>query len=339
MKSILYFLLIFTIMLPTFSESGVVLPELINPSMMFCDGQNYYILDGITVYIYSKQALKLLHQVGKRGEGPGELVSSPDLPVSLQLHQDNIVLNSFNKIIFFSKTGKMIWEKKIPFICFQIIPIQNKFAVTKFNRHNDGSSVASVILLDRNLKELKTLYSAKLLNDQGRGKIAFPLLSVFIQCYQDKIFVFDQKREFIIDIFDIVSNKTIAIKREYEKIPITKAYKKEKSAWLKLQPAIKSAPQEIHQMIYFLEFLPVMRHFIVKQDKIFIQTSRTQQSNAEFFILSLSGKMIKELYLPDAKIDAIRANPAATYTFHDYSYHYLKENEDEEWELHVKKIK
>jgi hypothetical protein len=338
-KNISLFLIMLVLVGYVHANRAKVLPQLVFPTIIDTDGERLFVLDGVTVYVYEIKDFQLVTTFGKLGEGPGELQVQPDLPACMQVFGDKVILNSYNKMIFYTKQGQLINEKKIPFLVSQIIPLRENFVATKFSRGGDGSSIMSVLLLDEKLKEIKEIYKTELLNDQGRGKIAWPLMFIQIQTYGDQLFVFDQHKGFHIDIFNSQIIKVKEIKKEYEKIKITDAYKKEKLAWFKLQPALKNAPEEIREMIYFLDYLPVVSYCLVRDDKIYIQTNRTKSTQVEFFILNFSGTVLKQIFLPNALPESIRLSPAALYTIKNDKYFYLDENQDEEWELHIIDLK
>jgi len=320
-----------------FSEKLSVLAELTNPAMIEIDGNELFVLDDVEVYVYSLQDYGFLRKFGKRGEGPGELLPQPDLPPMMQVRKEDVLLYSFNKMIYFSKTGKMIKEKRIPFITFQILPFGKNYAVTKFARSNQGESQVSVLLFNAEFQELKKLYETELLNDFRKGKIAFPFVNVYIQCSGHQLFVLDQKLEFEIQRFDLEGNQLTPIKHTYQKIKVTEAYKKESWEWLNIQPAFKTAPEAVKKMIYFPEYLPVIRNILVIDKKIYVHTYKTKERLSEFFILDLNGSVLKTVFLPAAKWERqVRPTPAVTYAFKNNKYYYLEENlNEEEWELHM----
>jgi hypothetical protein len=316
-----------------------VLTGLINPSMMVIDGDELYVLDEVVVYVYSLKDYRLLRKFGKKGEGPGELLTNPDLPVTMQVLDEHVLLNSFNKLIWFSKTGEMIKEIRIPFLVFQIIPFGKNYVVTKFFRHSSGKSQLNVLLLDRKFKEIKILHETELLNDQVKEKIAFPFITAFIRVSGNRLWVVDQKTDFIIRRFDMEGNRLTPIKNAYQKIKVTESFKKESMEWLKIQPAFKSSPQRVKKMVYFLPYLPVIRNLSIKHEKIYVQTFKTRGQLFEFFILDLNGKVLKTVFLPDEKNIKISPTPTPRYDFKDNKFYYLQENTDEEtWELHVQEI-
>lgn len=337
MKKIVFLVLLVLLIFASHGFPGKlsVLAELSNPGVIEIDGDELFVLDDVQVYVYSLQDYRFLRKFGKKGEGPGELLPAPDLPITMQVSKEYVLLHSFNKMIYFTKTGKMIKEKRIPFIVFQVIPFGKNYAVTKFIRTNEGGSQVSVLIFSAEFKELKNLYETALLNDQGKGKIAFPLTSVYIQCLDNQLFLVDQQKEFEIQRFDLEGNRLTPIKKAYQKIKVTEAYKKESWEWIKLQPAYKNAPGIVERMLYFLEYLPVTKNFLAKNNKIYLQTYKTKDSLYEFFILDINGTVLKTVFLPGAKKESIRPNPAVTYAFKDNKYYYLEENlDEEEWELH-----
>ena len=343
MKAVCVFLIVLTALAHAgYGEAIRVLPELVAPSFLDSDGDSLFVLDQYTVYVYSLENFSLVKSFGKQGEGPGELMTQPDLPITMMVHGDQVILNSFNKMVRFSNTGEFVDEKKIPFILSQMIPFGDHYAVTKFSRLPDGSSKVGVLLLDESLDTVKTIFEASLLNDQGRGRIAYPLLTVFIRVAGGRLYVHNQQEGLRIRVFNRDGNQVGEIEHAYEKIITDAEYKKTKMAWLLRQPAVRRAPEEIiKKWIYFLDELPALVHFTVKEGRIYAQTSRTRAggSESEFFILDLTGKILDKRFLPNAKPETIRINPAANYTFTGDGYYYLRETEDEEWELCVEKLK
>lgn len=335
MKKIACLILLLVLVFPVFSEQLAVLPELTRPSMMEISGDELFVLDGMEVLVYSLTDFKFLRKFGKQGEGPGELMFNPELPLCMLFDKEHVVLNSFNKMIHFTKAGKMVKEVKLPPITMQAIPFGENYAVTKFTRNTEGEGSIDVILLDGEMKELKTLTTTKLLNSFKKRQIAVPFMSVFIRSASDKLYAFAHQKGLHIDVFDLDGKPLKPVEHAYEKIKVTEPYKKKTFEWLKAQPAFKNVPEELKKMIFFPEYLPVLQHFMVKEGKIYIETTRTEKGKAEFIILDLDGKLLKRNFLPDNTIETIRGTPAANYTFAGDKYYYLVDNADEEeWELH-----
>lgn len=337
MKRFIIIILTILIFFSLHAEKIASFPNVINPQIMESDGEQLYILDGINIHITSMKDFSSIKTFGKKGEGPGEMMVQNDLPLSIQIHEEHILVSSFNKLAYFSKnTGEFIREMKLPFLNIQIVPLKKNFAAIKFIRKNDGTSKMGVILYNQKLEEIKTLFEAELLNDQGKGKIAVPVSTIYMRNFSDILYVYNPLEEFVIHRFDSGGNRLKSLTMPYEKIRPSENYKKETIEWLKLQPTFKQAPERVFQMLYFLDYLPVMKDFIIKDNKIFAHTYKSNQDMAEFFILDLKGNILQKVFLPDAKRKIIRGNPGVIYTVLGDKFYYLKENiDEEEWELHT----
>ncbi len=335
MKKLMVMLMIIGMGIFLYGEKLTELSELTNPSMIKCDGKQFYILDGYQVFIYSMEDFKMLGQFGKKGEGPGELLTQPDLPLVMEVTADHVILNSFNKVVYFTKMGRYVKEIRIPFLAFQVLEFGNNFVATRFNRASDGSGSLYVDVYDQNMKKIKSLYSTSLLNDQGKGKIAFPLLNVLLRRSGDRLYLVDQLKNFQVEIYNLKGEKIQVIKQDYQKIRIDKAYIKEKTDWMKKQPAFKTAPDRIRRMVYFLDYLPAIDNILLSDEILYLRTSRIQDGKVEFISFDEEGKFKEKKLLPDAKIDAIRPIPITNYFFHGNKYYYLVDV-DETWELHNK---
>jgi hypothetical protein len=333
---VIFFMIIILFSSFTAAKKLTVLEELTNPAMMEIDGNELFVLDDVEVHVYSLQDNRFLRKFGKKGEGPGELLPQPDVPVIMKIYSDYILLYVTNKMIYYSKTGEVIKEKRIPFVTFQILSFGKNYAATKFTRSNQGGSQVTVMILNDEFKELKKLYETELLNDFRKGKIAFPFMDIFLQCTTDQLFIVDQKSELEVLRFDLDGNQLTPIKHSYQRIKVTEEYKKRSWDWLIMQPAFKTAPDEVKRMLYFLEYLPVIRYFHISDNKIYIQTYKTKKALSQFFIMDQKGSILKTVFLPGADKERLRPTPALTYAFKDNKYYYLVDKPDEEeWELHV----
>ena len=74
----------------------------------------------------------------------------------------------------------------------------------------------------------------------------------------------------------------------------------------------------------------------VTDDRIYILTYKKQQENTECLIFDLKGKEQKRVYLP---LPQVYGTEIPIFGILNNCFYYLVENEDEEtWELHVKKF-
>lgn len=323
-----------------YSEKLSVLAEPHKPGMIEVNDHELFVVDGVMVYVYSLKDYRLVMQFGKRGEGPGELIPDPEIPPQLQLVNDKILLNTFNKMIYYSRAGKILKERRVDFYAPQMRPVGNNFAMVNVSNDEEGKQTFKVILLDSGLKELKTLYLRKRLHPVYRKqRIELPPTLIFIRSSEDKVFVMDQAKGFTIYVYDKDGNPLKTIKKDYKPVKMSGVYKKEILEWLRRHPLFREAPAEIKNMVHLTEYLPVIRNFLVKDHKIYVRTYQQKNGLAEFFIFDENGKELKHIFLPEGDIEKIQGNPNSTYTFKGDKYYYLVENiDDEVWELHVAKI-
>jgi hypothetical protein len=322
-----------------FAEKLAVLSEPQKPGMIDANEHELFVVDGVTVYVYSLKDYRLVRQFGKRGEGPGELIPDREMPPQLQLVNDKICLNSFNKMIYYSHQGKMLNERRVDFYAPQMRPVGNNYAIVKVSNDGDGMQTFKVILLDAGLKELKTLYQRSRRHPMSFGKMDIPPSFVFIRSFEDKVFVMDQAKGFTILVFNKNGDLLKTIEKDYKPIKMSEAYKKEIMEWLGRHPLFKEAPPELKNMIHLTEDLPVIRNFLVKDHKIYVRTYLQKNGLGEFFIFDENGKELKHIFLPEGDIEKIQGNPNSTYAFKGDKYYYVVDNSDSEvWELHVEKL-
>ena len=93
----------------SFAEIIATLDEVMKPTAIEIDDQNLYVVEGTSVYIYSLKDFKLVKKFGKKGEGPKEFKM---MITRIITQKDDLLINSFGKISFYSKNGKFIKEKQ-----------------------------------------------------------------------------------------------------------------------------------------------------------------------------------------------------------------------------------
>jgi hypothetical protein len=318
-----------------------VLPELMKPGVMFIQENELFVLDGVTVYVYSLQDYRLMVKFGKRGHGPGELVPNDEITLNMHWVKGNIFLDSQTKFIYYSKDGKMITEKTLPFTCMQIAPLGNGYAVVKVNVLETGEITLDVILMDEQLNPIKTLISINREELSPQRKIIIPPPYIYLQCVEDRLFVTGgAQRNFYIQSFDKQGNPLQPIQMPYDRLELSASFKKELSEWFKSSSRFGSVPPEVFQRISFLDYFPAIRDVVVtdKQGggRVYVQTYKLRDNNSEFYVFDSQGKVLKHVFLPTASGDKIKLNHEKTFTFYGNAYYYLVDNEDkEEWELHM----
>ena len=105
-------LILFLFVCPIWSVCIGGLPEVLKPHMLCVSKGEIFVLDGPTVLVYSLDNPRLLRQFGKPGEGPGELLKVPFRGNMLYVTSDSVFIDGYNKIIEYSRNGKLLREIK-----------------------------------------------------------------------------------------------------------------------------------------------------------------------------------------------------------------------------------
>jgi len=312
------------------------LPQITTPITIDISNSEIYVLDEATVYIYSLKDFHLIRKFGEKGEGKGQLTPNTEVPIAMNIVDGNVFLNSQVKLIKFSKDGKLLREQRLPF-SFQTVPYGKDFASIKITV---GPRVQrfSVVHYDDRFQQKKVLYSRERIPRSRRGQLPMPPELIIIRSTGDRLYVFDQKKDFVIDVYGSDGEEEKTIKMDYKKIKVTDNFKKVAEAWFRAQPSFRMAAEELREMIYFPDYLPVVRNFIIKNNKIYIQTYKNQNNLSEFLILDMEGKLIKQVMLPGFHDFPLQFNSSRIFTFYNNSYYYLMQNETG-WELHVEEMK
>jgi hypothetical protein len=334
--AILFILLSFVLTLP--AKKIAELESVSRPERIVIDKNALYVLEDTTVYIYSLKDYHLIKKFGKKGNGPGELSPLPNYKLQIEVNDGDLFLNSRNKIITFSTKGEFIREKRIPFIALQVIPIQNNFAITKSVFSERGGNSTGLFFFDSQFNEIKTAYNRHSPHYSKSGKIDLIPLLVVIRKYKNKIYCCDQTGDFEINIYNKAGKRIDKIKTEYKKRKIPQDYIDKTLEWVMKDIRLRNLPEEQRKMIYFPDYFPIIKNYLIEDNKIFIHTynMKPEEDKSQFIIIDLKGKILKEIYLRGADLNTIEFAP---YIFLKGEYLYLYDNpETESIELHSEKI-
>ena len=338
MKETIIFSILLVLALTLSGEKLAELDNLGRPEQIAVDGETLYVLEDTSVYMYSLKDYRLLKQFCKKGNGPGELKPLPNFKLQMAVDKSNVLVNSYSKMILYTKTGEILKERRYPFIALQVIPIDANYAVTKsvFNE-NEANSVGLCFFYNE-FKENKNVYSRKYPHYKKSGRVDMLPNLVFIRKYDGKIFSFDQDGGFTINVYDSSGKLLNTIESDYKKQKMTRFFIDKTWEWAKKDIRLRNISEKIRQMAYFPEYFPVMKNFMVDDNKIYVQTyeMKMEKNQSRFVIVDFNGKILKKIYLAGADINTIE--PSA-YTFKKGYYFYLFENpKTEKIELHRENI-
>ncbi len=184
-------------------ENLGVLDGVLKPSVIDIQKDRLFVMDMEQVRVYSMEDLSLIKSFGKKGEGPGEYKIVPDFPLSLKASKDFIIVESVDKLSYFSLEGEYIKEKKKFPLLLKISEIGKNYIGRRLIQPQDGSlSNVSLKIYDSEFKEIKELYKQKFLRQGVYPNFSWNLEKDFLlyQVADNKIFVEKSDKDMSCDL-------------------------------------------------------------------------------------------------------------------------------------------
>jgi len=309
--------------------------DIYKPRQIEISGDDLYVVDGDTIKLFSIKELKFIKQIGKKGEGPGEFKFWPRISVfpDIIFAIDRSPLNK--KIVFFSRKGEFISERRLPRFTTVKKVKQNYLSRELSFSYDRKTTLTKVEILDNDLNLIKELYTEKKERSSinfGRGgkkKIDFEMFPRMKHAVTDGdfIYIIDTHKGFYFEIYDHKGNKLSTIEKKLEKIRFEGEFKKKILESLKVVDSKYGTENQYNYI--FPEFLPEIADVEGKNNKIYVSTLRVVNDKSEIIIMDHKGNILKRAYVT-------RANPSC---IHNDKFYYFIDNEEEEvWELHVEDL-
>ncbi len=313
-------------------EEVVSLTGLNKPQYLVVDGQQVFITEGATVYIYSAPGYKLQKKFGKRGEGPGEFKESGE-GITLAITPSEIIVNSIGRISFFTRNGEFKRESRTTNTRgYNFISLGDKYVGT-FVTFDKDKRFFTLTLCDAELNKEKELYAFPHPFFPRTKKInAVDIRVSSSHVYGDKIFVDDSDGNIL--VYNEKGEKVKTISPTYEEIPVTAKHKK---WYLEIwQTSLRPEYQAFKERLKFPVIFPKIRDYQVIDGQVYIITYKEKDDKSQVFVYSLDGQLKKTLYLPLAETDMLLPPTYNYYTIKNEKLYRLVENlEKEEWQLHI----
>jgi hypothetical protein len=335
MKKYMVFLSVFCLSVMIFAEEVVPFPNLVKPDSITIDGSRIYISDDIQVCIYRLDDFSLEKRFGQQGEGPREFMRNRQTgmpPLSIDVQTDHLMVNSMNKISFFTKQGRFIEERKVLDRGDKFLPLGKGF-VGEGDRREATSRYITVNLYDPSLNKVKEIF--KVLHPLQQIGSGFKMINAprTFHTSHNRLFV-AMESDFIIRVFDLQGNPLYQIEHEFSKKKITDDEKKRVIKYVQNHPRFKEL-YPILKPLRFPQYYPAIRSFKMGDNRIYVVTWIQRDQKTECVILETKGKVTKRVYIPLKYVDDLEIYP---FTFKGSRLYQLVENEDEEWELHITDI-
>lgn len=317
----------------SFAEKVATFTEFVNPYSILIDGDRLYISEGVTVFIYSLKDYRLVKKFGQEGEGPGEVLlrrRSGNTEITLSANNQYLIVNTRGKVIYFTKEGKFVKEKRTETAGRWLTPLGDCFIAKKFIREPDGL-YHGIVIYDANLKKIKEIYR-HMHGLQGARKTFNPLTVDLpdFNITENKIFVIDGARTKIM-VYNKKGEPLFTITPKDEMVPFTEEDKKNMVDDYKRNAFWKRFYERRKDLFKFPKYYPPIRWFFLDpiDKKLYVKTEKIEKEKRKWLVYDFSGTFIKQLLLPQGLL-----------RFYNGTYYCFVENEEEEvWELFVERVK
>ncbi|MCP4149319.1 MAG: hypothetical protein GY757_16345 [bacterium] len=308
------------------------LAEILKPETIRIAGDEAYIIEGATVFVYNLENMKLKRKFGRKGEGPGELKVVSRLSNTMRIDDRHVIVNSIDKTVYFTRNGKFVKEKKRSEQFTQMEPVKENYVVRKRVQGEDKKQYTTINIYNPKTKETKELYR-QVFAFHDRGIDVVPD-AIHFCIYGDKVFIEKSPVGIVIDVFDHQGKKLYQMESKNENVPLEKKLKKEATETIKVDPAIGNWDEFKSQIkLRYPENCPAIRDIVITGDKIYLQTYKQKNGQEQYIILDLKGKLLKKIYLPIAMKPSFTEQMMGTgvrfYAFAKDKFYYLEETEDQ----------
>jgi hypothetical protein len=320
-------------------QKVAAIKEVVKPDMMVVKNDKLYVLERTSIFIYSLEDFHLIKKFGREGEGPKEFMVRPfGPPMSLSFYEDYLVVNSNNKISYFTLDGDYVNEVKSPPDAVFFRVKQGYLGIGAAMGENNRLYICHR-LFNLDFHEPKMLYQSEISLGQGLDFIVPMNALHYYPVYKDKIFIVAGRKGFVIDCFDNTGKKLFSInKKKHEKIKVTEAYKERTLDWFKTHPNFRRIFPQIKGRIKFKEYFPAIKDMAIDNDMLYVITNKRRKEQWECIMMDFKGKELKRTFVPLQESEPYTYYPLL-YTIKKGTFYALIENEEEEtWELYVKRI-
>ena len=321
-KSVIFWMLFFALFTRIYPEVLTTFPDMVKPIELRMNGGYIYISDQNSIFVYDKNAFKLVKRLGKKGEGPEEFSAHPKITFT----SDRLILFDGYKIVMYLKNFKLVEEIKLRSFTDRANPIGNCFVLTN-SKVVDEKEYRVFALYNSKMEKIRDLVTEPV--DQNGFKF---LLGPWSRCrnWENKIFIAQPYKGFYINVFNEQGKALYHIEKKVKKV---KSEGKHRKLFME-------------EILYFLgrrhfervrargvykkpmkEFLPPIKNFWVLDDRIYVKTYDITDKKEKYVIMDLDGNILRTLFLPIVHREIL--------TFDKGKFYYLKEiDEDEVWALH-----
>jgi hypothetical protein len=329
------------------------LPIGMNPDSVDFTDSELYVLERGTVSVFSLPGIVRLRTFGGAGRGPGELSPNHSFDQTVRVIGETVLMEDNDKLVMFSKAGRLIGEKRKPANTVWFVPIGNRFvAKSMVVTGNPAIQYIRVVIYDSELREVKELYRQKWFQQQDASGFSTELLGDLLHfaVVGDRICVEESPKGFVIETFDVAGNRVSTIERACVAVPVTDADRKREMALVRREKRVaamiaKTGSWEELRRIWTISFpdrKPPIRELQAVGNRLLVRSFDRNDGMDRYFMLDLNGTVLQELLLPiptDAETEA-RVGGTAFFKLLGERFYYLRQNLDpDRWEVHVANVR
>ncbi len=342
-KSLIFFLLFMGFILN--AEKVANLPELEKPTDILLYNDKGFIMDGASVKVFDIKSGKFKFKFARKGEGPGEIKTSPFLTNTLTLHKGNIAIDSLDKVIFYSQEGKFLRErKKGRFLALQVKPIADNFIVKGIDRLDKKTEYITLSLYDGKMQKIKEI--ARQRSNIQLDSVELIPDSLHFTIIGEEVYVEKSYKGFLIEVYNKRGDLVKEIKNKSQKLKVSTENKNYALNRYKNDPLVKQFGfEQLKSRISFKysKIFPEIQDILDNGENLVIKTFKEKDKKIQYMIFNKKGDLLKNVLLPKTwegeMISHLNGVEPKLFKFNEGFFYYLKENlENEEYELHREKI-
>ncbi len=314
------------------------LPELINPTSMAMENTRIYFVDGPKVLIYSLEKSKLIKKIGREGDGPGEFRVAPNLPITIHLYNENVIISSLGKISIYTKEGIFKKEIRNKSLALNLVPCGNLY-VGKGFAQDEGKLYLTVNIYDDQLKKIQEIYREKASFQRGSNQKFDPIDATGPGIAADKNHLFlnigDNRNT--IAAFGLDGKKLYSFTHNFREIKLTEEHRKRYMSYLEKDPNFRDFVARTKHLFRFNDLFPLIQNFFIDERKIYVTSYENKNGMRDLYVFTLKGQFIKHLEIP-----LVSQNVDIPYPFticKGKLYQIVENEEGDSWGLFVYSIK
>jgi hypothetical protein len=314
------------------------LPDLKKPGSFYMDDTRMYVVEGVSVYIYSLKDLKLVKKFGKQGEGPREMMLSPQYgPMVLDVRGDEILVHSFSKLSRFTKDGVYKNEIRLPNPLIFRIQRFGKYLIASRLIQENNATIRTLNVYDNHMKKVREIVRVPHVFTRGKGWEVLKSNPITV-VHKDKL-IYGWENALKLTVMDTGFKILYTISHEVDRIKVTDKDKKIIIDYIKTSPRTKLIYEQL-KPIRFPGYFPAMINVFPDDDKLYIYTfnkkERDEVNDYEFLVFDIKGKHLDSVFLPLRMMNPLRSYPITIHK--ECLYQLVEDIEKEQWSLRETKI-